>query len=61
MQILIGNTVKTARSDYSFPTREQAEAFYLTLRSRTPTPSGIQPGQRAARRPAAKPRPGGGT
>lgn len=32
MRILINNTVKTDTSDYTFNTREEAEAFYMTLR-----------------------------
>jgi hypothetical protein len=32
MRILINNTVKTETSDYTFPTREEAEAFYMSLR-----------------------------
>lgn len=32
MRVLIGNTVKTDTSDYSFGTREEAEAFYMTLK-----------------------------
>jgi hypothetical protein len=32
MRVLIGNTVKTDISDYSFGTREEAEAFYMTLK-----------------------------
>jgi hypothetical protein len=32
MRVLINNTVKTDYSDYTFNTREEAEAFYLSLR-----------------------------
>ena len=32
MRVLIGNTVKTDTSDYSFGSREEAEAFYMTLK-----------------------------
>jgi hypothetical protein len=32
MRILINNTVKTDTSDYTFNTREEAEAFYMSLR-----------------------------
>jgi hypothetical protein len=32
MRILIDNTVKTDTSDYTFATREEAEAFYMSLR-----------------------------
>lgn len=32
MRILIDKTVKTDTSDYTFNTREEAEAFYMTLR-----------------------------
>lgn len=36
MPTLIGNTVKTETSDYSFRTRQEAEAFFLTLKSELP-------------------------
>ena len=36
MRVLINNTVKTNTSDYVFPTREEAEAFYMTLKSDLP-------------------------
>lgn len=32
MRVLINNTVKTDTSDYTFATREEAEAFYMSLR-----------------------------
>ena len=32
MRVLINNTVKTDNADYVFRTREEAEAFYLTLK-----------------------------
>ncbi len=32
MRVLINNTVKTDTSDYTFNTREEAEAFYMSLR-----------------------------
>lgn len=32
MRVLINNTVKTDTSDYTFNTREEAEAFYITLK-----------------------------
>jgi hypothetical protein len=33
MRVLINNTVKTDTSDYTFNTREEAEAFFMTLKS----------------------------
>ena len=44
MRVLINNTVKTDSADYTFNTREEAEAFYMTLRV-----------ERGAERPAASP------
>ncbi|HZR34901.1 MAG TPA: hypothetical protein VFA75_05960 [Nevskia sp.] len=32
MRVLIHNTVKTDYADYTFNTREEAEAFYMSLR-----------------------------
>ena len=32
MRVLIGNVVKTDTAEYAFATREEAEAFYMTLR-----------------------------
>lgn len=34
MRALIGNQVKTENADHVFPSREQAEAFYIALRER---------------------------
>jgi hypothetical protein len=33
MRVLINNTVKTDTSDYTFNTREEAEAFFMTLKA----------------------------
>lgn len=32
MRVLINNTVKTDYADYTFNSREEAEAFYMSLR-----------------------------
>lgn len=45
MPSLIHNTVKTARGDYSFNTREEAEAFFIAV------------SLRERQRPAAAPPP----
>lgn len=52
MRILINNTVKTDTSDYTFNTREEAEAFYLTLKPE-------RGGHEAQAQAAAKPRKSG--
>jgi hypothetical protein len=62
MRILIHNTVKTDTSDYTFATREEAEAFYMSLRvergaerqaGAQQAAAGNPPGRRRARpRPA---------
>ena len=38
MRVLIGNTVKTDTADHVFRTREEAEAFYMTLKTERPEP-----------------------
>jgi hypothetical protein len=46
MRVLIHNTVKTDNADYTFNTREEAEAFYMSLRV-----------ERGEERPATAPAP----
>lgn len=57
MRVLINNTVKTDTSDYSFNTREEAEAFYMTLKLGGDKE---QPSQPAAAPAPGKPRKGRG-
>ncbi|MBL6752486.1 MAG: hypothetical protein ISP90_18350 [Nevskia sp.] len=57
MRILIGNTVKTARSDYTFGSREQAEAFFMTLKCRGVPAAGQAPAQPASEPGPARRRP----
>lgn len=51
MRVLINNTVKTDTSDYTFNTREEAEAFYMTLKTeedRRERPAAQPPAEAAA-------------
>jgi len=47
MRVLIHNTVKTDYADYTFNTREEAEAFYMSLR----VERGAEPAEPPANRP----------
>jgi hypothetical protein len=58
MRALIHNTVKTETSSYTFPTREQAEAFYMTLKlerrpDREPSAAELAAPPQRVRRPSA--------
>ncbi len=60
MRVLINNTVKTDYSDYTFNTREEAEAFYMSLRVERGAERSAAPSSREnakARGPRHKPGP----
>ncbi|MDR3418408.1 MAG: hypothetical protein P4L83_19740 [Nevskia sp.] len=61
MRTLIHNTVKTDRGDYTFNTREEAEAFFIAVALRERERNSVTgteppPGKKASRAAAKAPR-----